>query len=162
MWKRAIVSSAALFPLLAGGAAVAAGGPEIPESVKLAHPKCTIAQAAIAQNPEAENDKFIGTVYSIVGGRVYGNVWVELENGETRLVQLNPAQLSFLGTLLGRKLVFTNYWCEAVNFAPYPIMVQKPEPIVIEYQPPRAPELAPRPVVEPPVAEPAPVLPQTW
>jgi hypothetical protein len=89
MWKYVSLSGASLLPFLAISHGLLAATPNDDPlmKVQLAHPTCTIAQAAIAKNPDLEKDKIIGRVYSIAGP----NMWVELENGETRLAEAAEA-----------------------------------------------------------------------
>jgi hypothetical protein len=165
MWKSVLVSNVAILPLLVGTAAFAAESPSAaPGDAVLAHPKCKIAQAAVEANPALENDRMIGRVYSIVGD----DVWVELENGETRRVEIGGIPRAVMGNMFYNPVVITNFYCDRINRYIPPYKVVQPTPIVIEPTPaPAPPPLAPRPVAPPPapapVEQPAPVIiPQTW
>jgi len=170
MLKKILIPSIALLPFLAMNNAMAASESNPSQPQTSATPlditpakqyKCPLLAMAIAQNPAAEEDKIVGTVYSVVGNIVM----LELDNGETRHVTLDWWERGQLGQLLGRKVVVRNVFCSRVELAPYPIPVVKPiEVPPIQFSPvtPTLPPLQPRPTAEPAPA-PAPyVVPQTW
>ncbi|UBF29408.1 hypothetical protein K9N68_17185 [Kovacikia minuta CCNUW1] len=174
MLNKIVISAIACFPLFSVGSVLAAVDshpgsrtvqaaalPASAETVPAQPHKCPLLAMAIAQNPTVEDDKIVGTVYSVIGNMVL----LELENGETRHVNLDWWERGHLGQLLGKKVVVRDVYCSRVDLAPPPAPVVKPIEIpAIQFSPvtPVVPPLTPRPTAEPAPAAAPEVIPQTW
>jgi len=151
-------SSAVLLPIVSSIGMFAE--PAASESVvdpALAHPTCKSAQTAVAANPKLENDKIVGRVYNITGDYL----WLELDDGSSRMVRVTRPERGYLGQIMGRKVVITNFFCERIRLAPPPAPIVEPvKPIKFEFTRPEPPVVPPPPPQ--PVPEPKPIIPQTW
>jgi hypothetical protein len=128
--------------------------------------KALIAQAE-PQTAIYDQGKFVGHVYSTVGS----TLWVRSDSGETRMFTRSPWERATIGNVAGRRLVLTDVYCSKTNLdTALKILPVKPiEVPKIEFTPntPTVPPLTPRPPVEQPVEQPAPItrpdpIPQTW
>jgi hypothetical protein len=177
VWKIALLPAMALTPVVAVSSAVAdtlekppiesqallrSTQPTDPlvEALLRQYPTCQVAQRAIAQNPAAvEEGRLLGRVYSVLGDTVS----LELENGETRHVTLPRWERGYMGNILGKKVVVTDFYCSRIAPAPPPPPVIKPIDLPkFEFTPitPAVPPLTPR---QAPEQQPAPeIIPQTW
>jgi hypothetical protein len=167
MLKKVLMPSIALLPMVYGGSALAAvesvsqpASSAAPAAVLVA-PKCQLLAKAIAQNPAVENDKLVGTVYSVIGNLIL----LEKEDGSVEHVYVDWWERGHLGQLRGRKVVIRNVFCSRIDLAPPPPPVVTPiEVPPLQFSPvtPTVPPLTPRPTA-PPSQQPAPyVVPQTW
>jgi hypothetical protein len=161
--------------LLSATATIASAGmlpanAESQSSVSPAKRVCQKALIAQAEKPvEYAAGKFVGRVYSNVGS----TLWVQADNGETRMITRSPWERATIGSVAGRRLVFTDIYCSKTNLDTA-LVVKPVTPIAvpkIEFSPstPTVPPLTPRPPVEQPapIEQPAPVtrpdpIPQTW
>ncbi|MGA7932000.1 MAG: hypothetical protein WCA35_00320 [Kovacikia sp.] len=162
MLKKLLIPSIALLPFLAAanGLAASESGSGLAATMSGQPHRCKLLALAIAQNPAVEEDKIVGTVYSVVGNIVS----IEQDNGENRHVTLDWWERGHMGQLIGKKVVVRNVFCSRVELAPPPPPIVKPIEIpAIQFSPitPTVPPLKPRPTAEPTPAAPA-VIPQTW
>ncbi|WP_421656831.1 hypothetical protein [Leptothermofonsia sp. ETS-13] len=167
MVKKALIPSIALLPLLSAGNVLAASESSPPPVPSISvqppmQPKCHLLAQAIAQNPAVEDDKIVGTVYSVIGN----TVMIEKEDGTTEHVYLDWWERGHMGQLVGKKVVVRDVYCNRIDLAPPPPPVVKPiEVPALQFTPvtPTVPPLTPRPVAEPaPAQEPQQIVPQTW
>lgn len=170
MFRKILIPSLTLLPVLAAGHGLAASDnqpvsastPAPLELVGVPAPQtqCKLLAQAIAQNPAVEEEKLVGTVYSVIGN----TVMVEREDGSLVHVTLDWWERGHMGQLLGKKVVIRDVYCSRITLAPPP----PPKVVPIEVPPlqfsapaPTVPPLTPRPVA--PETKPAPqVIPQTW
>lgn len=166
MLRKTLISSLAVLPLLAAGHVLAASE-TAPQSLSAAdqppfQTKCLLLAKAIAQNPAVEQDKIVGTVYSVIGN----TVMIEKEDGTTEHVTLNWWERGHMGQLVGRKVVVRDVYCSRIDLAPPPAPVVKPieiPPLQFSSPAPVVPPLTPRPTAEPaPYQAPQQIVPQTW
>ncbi len=170
MLRKILISSFTLLPLLSAGSVLAdsetpsAKSPN-PAPIELVgvptfQTQCKLLAQAIAQNPAVEEEKLVGTVYSVIGN----TVMLEREDGSLVHVTLDWWERGHMGQLVGKKVVIRDVYCSRITLAPPPppkiVPIEVP-PLQFSAPAPVVPPLTPRPVA--PETKPAPqVVPQTW
>lgn len=133
---------------------------------------CTTALLAQAESPQTySEERIVGRVYNVLGGTRGSQMTASIagDDGKDYHVVLTPWEWGHVGSLIGKRVIVTKFYCNRVN-----------RDTTLKFTPAQAIEvpainIAPRSLVEPPLtprqpaeqaqpaerAEPA-IIPQTW